>query len=222
MTRQKLKMESPQKIKAFGWRCRRNGDVVIWHHKTPPSPSLLFSLILDDALGLLLTSLPFFFLSFFIAAIYGFLHYSVHDTLKQLIGWMFEPVLWVTLIGLLVFGVASAISFYANSSATSFEFDLRNEKISYSESMFGLKSRKKTINFSNIISIRPYISCPYDTMSNSETGTFHIEATNERGKSFTLHLGDSIPINELRRDCSWLRQALNNRVQETLQFDNSC
>jgi len=106
------------------------------------------------------------------------------------------------------------VSLLALPAVVSFEFDIRNCTLVYTESRPGRGLLVTTVSFESIVAVRPLLMTTYAT-----DGGFEISLRWRNGSVLTKQMGDGIPVDLLRTHAAWLKRELDDRVEPTLQLD---
>lgn len=126
---------------------------------------------------------------------------------------------WGQTIWFLVFGAGGAVSvmlaiMLAAPTVVSFEFDIGSHTFVYAESRMGRGMLVTTSPFESVVSVRPLLMTTY-----AVDGGFEISLRRQDGSVLAKHMGDGIPLDELRTHAVWLKRELGDRVEPTLQLD---
>lgn len=208
--------------RTYGWQCQLTETTSDWCQIDPPTPWIYLSLVFDEMRTILYWFLPAGLLTLVLMLIYSLFNHNFNNNFHLLLSELLDPSFWMALLMITAFLGSCITSTYATPMVVAFEFDLDKETLRYSESRFGFKPQHKLINFDQIIAVRPYIFFSSGPADFSESGSFSIQFRENYGHILSINMGYDIPIAELRQHCAWLKQALDDHVQATLQFDNSC
>ena len=125
-----------------------------------------------------------------------------------------DPVIWIPVLG--AAGITALLLTFLSAVplVVSFDFDIRNRTLVYTESRLGRSPRMSVVPFESIVSVRPRLLTTYAT-----DGDFEITLCQSEGHAVTKHMGRGIPLVALLAHADWLKSALGDRVEPTLQLD---
>lgn len=121
---------------------------------------------------------------------------------------------WVIPVTLIFFSVVTG-TLFGFATVDFFEFDFKNHVLIYRVSNLGKFPRFKTVSFSKIRSIKPYLS---DSIY--QTGFFAIGFSLEKGKVKTEIMGENIPIEIMEDQILLLKTFFGTKVELAEKWEN--